>query len=51
MSTWIWNRLPGNGWVKSVIVVVAIAALVAVLFEVVFPWAAPQLPFQDQTVE
>lgn len=51
ISTWIWSRLPGNAWVKTAIVMVATVAIVALLFEVVFPWVSPQLPFQDQTVE
>ncbi|WNM24525.1 hypothetical protein [Demequina capsici] len=51
MSTWIWRRLPGNVWIKSLIVAIAFAALVAVLFEWVFPWLEPYLPLQDQTVE
>jgi hypothetical protein len=51
ISSWIWSRIPGNTWLKTVIVIIAFAALIALLFEVVFPWVAPLLPFQDQTVE
>lgn len=51
MSSWIWNRLPGNAWVRSALVAIVLVALVAVLFEVVFPWVSPLLPFQEQTVE
>ncbi|WP_160297632.1 hypothetical protein [Demequina salsinemoris] len=51
ISTWIWSRLPGNAWIKALIVAIAFVALVAVLFEVVFPWLEPYLPIQDQTVE
>lgn len=51
ISMWIWSRLPGNAWVKAAIVALALLAVTALLFEVVFPWAAPLLPFQEQTVE
>ncbi len=51
ISTWIWSRLPGNTWVKSLIAVIAVLVVIALLYEVVFPWLAPLLPLQEQTVE
>jgi hypothetical protein len=51
ISTWVWSRLPGNAWIKTALVVVALLALTMLLFEVVFPWVSPLLPFQEQTVE
>ena len=46
MYGWIWRHLPGNTWAKAVIV-----AVVYVLFQYVFPWAEPLLPFNDVTVD
>lgn len=51
ISTWIWSKLPGAPWAKVAILAVAIVAITAVLFEVVFPWVSTLLPFQEQTVE
>lgn len=51
ISTWVWSRLPGPAWIKVVALLVALLALVLLLFEVVFPWISPLLPFQEQTVE
>ncbi len=50
MYTWIWRHLPGGLPGKLVGSLVLIAAAVAVLFLVVFPWAEPRLPFNQVTV-
>jgi hypothetical protein len=47
----LWRRLPGPWPVKVLQCVVLLAAMVFVLFTVVFPWAEPRLPFTDVTVE
>jgi hypothetical protein len=48
---WIWQRLPGN-WIGKVAgCAVLLAAAVAVLFLVVFPYAEPRLPFNQVTVD
>jgi hypothetical protein len=47
--TWIWRHLPGPFAVKFVEAVLLIAAVLALLFLVVFPWAEPRLPFNDVT--
>lgn len=49
MYGWIWRQLPGPFALKLVEAVVIVAAIVAVLFFVVFPWAEPRLPFNDVT--
>lgn len=50
MYGFIWRHLPGNAWVKALISIVLIMAVVCVLFQYVFPWAEPLLPFNDSTV-
>lgn len=51
MYAWIWRRLPGPTWARVLIACGLATAVVLVLFEWVFPWLAPILPFQQQTVE
>lgn len=51
MYAWIWRHLPGPRWAKIAILAALIPALMIVLFEWVFPWLEPLLPFSDNTVE
>lgn len=46
----LWRSLPGPAWVRAVVCVVLVAAVVAVLFEWGFPALAEVLPFNDNTV-
>jgi hypothetical protein len=48
---WIWRKLPGPTAAKAVEAVVLLAAVVLLLFTVVFPWLEPRLPFNDVTVD
>jgi hypothetical protein len=48
---WIWRHLPGNTWVKALLSFLLVLAAVYVLFQYVFPWAEPLLPFGDATVD
>ena len=48
---WIWRHLPGRWPVRLLLVLVLVAAVVAVLFTTVFPWAESSLPFLDVTVD
>lgn len=50
MYSWIWRRLPGPVAVRAVIALLLIAAVVALLMLVVFPWLEPLLPFDDVSV-
>ncbi len=34
----LWRVLPGPWWLRTIILVVAVAIVVAALFEWVFPW-------------
>ncbi|GAA2237516.1 hypothetical protein GCM10010232_25380 [Streptomyces amakusaensis] len=51
MYGWIWRHLPGNAWVRAFISLVLVLGAVYVLFQYVFPWAEPLLPFGDVTVD
>ncbi len=37
MYGWIWRHLPGNAWVRSIIALVLVLAVVYALFQYVFP--------------
>ena len=50
MYGWIWRHLPGNVWVRALLSVLLALAVVFLLFQYVFPWAEPMLPFNDVTV-
>ncbi|MFC5751762.1 hypothetical protein [Actinomadura rugatobispora] len=51
MYAWIWHRLPGARPVKIVEAVLLAAAVLALLWFVVFPLLGPLLPFDDVTVD
>jgi hypothetical protein len=51
MYSFIWRHLPGNALIKALISTVLVLAVVYVLFQYVFPWAEPLLPFNDVTVD
>ncbi|MFC4495614.1 hypothetical protein ACFPA8_15905 [Streptomyces ovatisporus] len=51
MYGWIWRHLPGNTWVRAFCSLVLVLAVVFLLFQYVFPWAEPLLPFNDVTVD
>ncbi|MBM2616815.1 hypothetical protein JIG36_14735 [Actinoplanes sp. LDG1-06] len=50
MYGWIWRKLPGGVWGKTLGSLGMIAATTALLWYVVFPWATPLLPFDDVQV-
>ena len=51
MYGWIWRHLPGGRGVKALGCVLLLAAVLALLFFVVFPFVEPRLPFNDVTVD
>jgi hypothetical protein len=51
MYVWIWRRLPGGLPGKLLGSAVLLAAALALLFFIVFPFAERRLPFQDITVD
>ena len=50
MYHWIWEKLPGNAWVKAACCVVLVVAFAFLLWFFIFPWAEQFLPFGDVTV-
>jgi hypothetical protein len=51
MYGWIWRHLPGNVLVRSLISLALVTGVVFLLFQYVFPWAEPILPFNDPGFE
>ncbi|HVE98549.1 MAG TPA: hypothetical protein VNA12_05155 [Mycobacteriales bacterium] len=51
MYGWIWSHLPGNLAAKVAGALTLVAAALALLFLVVFPYAEPRLPFNTVTVD
>ena len=51
MYGWIWKHLPGPVPVKALLALVLFVAVVLVLFQWVFPWLEPRLPFNQVTVD
>ena len=51
MYGWIWRHLPGGTASRTVLSRLLVAAVVALLLFVVFPWVEPRLPFNDVTVD
>lgn len=51
MYGWIWRHLPGPTPVKALLALALLMAIVLVLFQWVFPWLEPRLPFNEVTVD
>jgi hypothetical protein len=51
MYGWLWRTLPGHWSIRLVIVALLLAAVVVLLFGVVFPAINPHLPFNHVTVD
>lgn len=45
----LWNSLPGPFPLKLLITLVVLTALFFLLMEVVFPWVATMMPYNDVT--
>lgn len=50
MYGWLWRHLPGPALVRALILLALAAAVVAVLFTVVFPAITPLLPLDRSTL-
>ncbi len=46
----LWRLLPGPTAVKVIEAVVLFLLVLVVLFQWVFPWISPHMPFNDNTV-
>lgn len=51
MYGWIWRHIPGHWLVKAIWAVTAVLFVLWLLFEHVFPWIDPRLPFNNVTVD
>jgi hypothetical protein len=51
LYVWIWKHLPGPWPVKALLALALLIAVVLVLFQWVFPWLEPRLPFNQVTVD
>lgn len=51
MYGWIWRHLPGSTAIRALEALLLVAAVVALLLFVVFPWVEPQLPFNNVTTQ
>jgi hypothetical protein len=49
MYAWIWRHLPGPFAVRLILALLAVCAVIALLFFVVFPAVDPLLPFNNVT--
>lgn len=47
----LWRILPGPIWVRILLVLVIVAAVLFALIEWIFPWVNTLLPISDATVE
>lgn len=50
MYGWLWRHLPGPALLRVLVLLVLAVAVVALLFQVVFPAVAPLLPLNENTV-
>ncbi|MBF8185611.1 hypothetical protein ITP53_07645 [Nonomuraea sp. K274] len=50
MYPWLWRRLPGRGRTRVLTAAVLVAAVVAVLWYVVFPLMEPLVTLDEVTV-
>ncbi len=51
MYAWVWRRLPGPIAVRLVLSVALTFTVLYLLFEHVFPWVDPKLPFNQVAPE
>lgn len=50
MYAWLWRHLPGTLALRILQAVILVAAVVALLMFLVFPWLEPRLPFSGVEV-
>ena len=51
MYGWLWRHLPGNVALKTVLALLFLLVTLWLLFEHVFPWVDPRLPFNKVAPE
>ena len=47
----LWRFFPGPWWVRLIVLLVALVALVYVLITFVYPWATEFIPQPESTVD
>ena len=47
----LWRVLPGPAWLRVVVLLLLVAAIVLACFEWFFPWISEYVPMNDNTVE
>ena len=47
----LWRLLPGPVWIRVILAILLVLAVVAVCFTWAFPAVAPFMPFNDITVD
>lgn len=50
MYSWIFSHLPGPLWVRIVLALVLIAAVILLLMNYVFPWLSQYSPWTESTI-
>lgn len=50
MFSLLWRFFPGPAWLRVIVLIIALAALVYALITYVYPWVALQMPEQEVTV-
>lgn len=50
MLGYLWDRIPAPWWIKTLLALVVVAAIVLVCFQFVFPWAQDYFNLTDNTV-
>jgi hypothetical protein len=50
MYVWLWRHLPGTTALRLMQTLLLLAAVIAVLLFVIFPWVEPRLPINHVTV-
>ncbi|WP_026533094.1 hypothetical protein [Arthrobacter sp. H41] len=50
MYGWIFRQLPGPLWARILTSVLMIAVVVAVLFQVIFPWLSATMDLANPTI-
>ena len=50
MYGWIWQHLPGPAWLRAIIALALLVAVVLILMTVVFPYVSSMMPYNDVAV-
>ncbi|MFV0434087.1 MAG: hypothetical protein ACK5LO_08925 [Leucobacter sp.] len=50
MFSLLWRFFPGPAWVRVIVLLAALVALVYLLIAYVYPWVALQIPEEEVTI-